>query len=179
MGRNELSGRFKSITIGNLTQSQITEALEEAYASPENSSKLNQVLTVSDFKKAQSTLNGSPIPGQGSIETGSPVSGTEAAQAVDIIPSAGEVWMVQTMAVKRGGGSGSATIQAFLTDGTTDLPISDALALSDDNMTVLKFIAPMTHAMTDESSYIKFKGTAGFSTGEVVTPYLAIQKVVK
>ena len=58
-------------------------------------------------------------------------------------------------------------------------PISDALALSDDNMTVLKFIAPMTHAMTDEACYIKVKGTAGFATGEVVTPYLAIQKVVK
>ena len=179
MPNNQIAGRFKSVTIDALTQAEISTALGDAYAATSNLQALHEVARIADIKRIQSSLNGAPIPGQGAIETGSPVTGTEAGQAVTIEPSAGEVWIVQTMSVKRGGGSGSATIQAFLTDGTTDMPISDALALSDDNMTVLKFIAPMSHAITDESSYIKLKGTAGFSTGEVVTPYLAIQKVVK
>ena len=127
-----------------------------------------------DVKKAYATYAGLPIPSKGEIILSAEVTGVD--EKAYIIPTGNQVLLVSSVGCTRSGGSGTATVTLSLYDGTSSLPVGDAISATGTTAP-FKFDLIGTPLYIDSGCYLELTATAGFTSGEEVTMMAAVQYV--
>ena len=128
-----------------VTDAQIANAGTTLFIQPSNRAELQDLILLNQARESQRLFGGAPHP---NLSVVAEVTANDSPFVI-LQPAAGQVFRVVAMAMSNGG-SGTQTLQIWLTDGVVSLPLHDVLSIGAGGATSI--MTPITNNGADNSS---------------------------